>query len=364
MTANATSDANLLQTKQHFQILDGLRGIAAIAVVIFHFMEMAIWDYSENFIGHGFLAVDFFFCLSGFVIAYAYDSRIAKIKLSDFALKRLIRLHPLVILGSVLGLVTFLLDPFSNAVENYSTSAIILMFLASIFFVPYPLMKERAFNNFNLNAPSWSLFWEYVANILYALFVHKLPRIVLATLTIIGAALMCYIAFVKKDVSGGWGGPNFWDGGIRVLFSFTAGMLIFRYKLIVKNNLGFAALAVMLFLSFIFPYSKQWNHVTEPIIVIIYYPLLISLGAGAKLRTAETKLCKFSGDISYPLYMTHYLVIWMFASYYTTYKPSNATLAMIVALGVTILIALAYFWLKVYDEPIRKYFNKRLNTIG
>lgn len=69
---------DLLKTKTHFEILDGLRGIAAVAVVIFHFMEFAIPDYTKNFIAHGYLAVDFFFCLSGFVIAYAYDNRIKK----------------------------------------------------------------------------------------------------------------------------------------------------------------------------------------------------------------------------------------------------------------------------------------------
>src|SRR5215213_4364642 len=92
----------VLNTKQHFEILDGLRGIAALAVVIFHFMEWVFTDVSKNFIGHGFLAVDFFFCLSGFVIGYAYDDRIAKMGLRRFFTSRIIRLHPLVIAGSIL----------------------------------------------------------------------------------------------------------------------------------------------------------------------------------------------------------------------------------------------------------------------
>src|SRR6201996_9463606 len=87
----------ILQTKQHFEILDGLRGIAALSVVTFHFMEWVYSDYSQNFIGHGFLAVDFFFCLSGFVIGYAYDDRIGKMGILEFFKSRIIRLHPLVI---------------------------------------------------------------------------------------------------------------------------------------------------------------------------------------------------------------------------------------------------------------------------
>src|SRR5690242_20549587 len=91
--------------RQHFPALDGLRGVAALAVVVFHFMEMVIGNYSQLFIGHGWLAVDFFFCLSGFVIGYAYDDRIGAMGLRKFARVRLIRLHPMVVFGSVLGLV-------------------------------------------------------------------------------------------------------------------------------------------------------------------------------------------------------------------------------------------------------------------
>src|SRR6478736_62219 len=105
---------SILKTKQHFEILDGLRGIAALSVVAFHFMEWVYTDYSRNFIAHGFLAVDFFFCLSGFVIGYAYDDRMAKMGILEFLQSRLIRLHPLVILGSVLGLLAFLFDPLGG----------------------------------------------------------------------------------------------------------------------------------------------------------------------------------------------------------------------------------------------------------
>jgi len=73
------ASTSLPTTRQHFEILDGLRGVAAIAVVIFHFMEITIPDPKNNFIAHAYLAVDFFFCLSGFVIAYAYDDRLSKI---------------------------------------------------------------------------------------------------------------------------------------------------------------------------------------------------------------------------------------------------------------------------------------------
>src|SRR5438270_4072000 len=133
----------ILKTKQHFEILDGLRGIAALGVVIFHFMEWVFSDYSQSFIGHGFLAVDFFFCLSGFVIGYAYDNRIWKMGVREFFKSRLIRLHPLVVLGSVLGLLGFFLDPFASPIA-YGAGKFALLFVCSLFLIPLPLMKERA----------------------------------------------------------------------------------------------------------------------------------------------------------------------------------------------------------------------------
>src|SRR3954469_5592254 len=119
---------SVLQTKQHFQILDGLRGIAALAVVAFHFMEWVYTDYSQNFIAHAYLAVDFFFCLSGFVIGYAYDDRAGKMSIGEFFKKRLIRLHPLVILGSVLGLLWYLFIPYNAHPEFVSTQQLITAF--------------------------------------------------------------------------------------------------------------------------------------------------------------------------------------------------------------------------------------------
>ena len=191
--SDRTIDSRLLKTKPHFEILDGLRGLAAVVVVIFHFMEIAIVDYKNNFIAHGYLAVDFFFCLSGFVITYAYDSRIAGMGLLTFIKLRLIRLQPLVIIGSVLGLLTFLFDPFSHLYTTYGFIQTALIFIMSVFLIPYPVMPERFYNLFCLNAPSWSLFWEYIANFVYATMLFKATKKVLAPLVVLAAVGICYV---------------------------------------------------------------------------------------------------------------------------------------------------------------------------
>jgi peptidoglycan/LPS O-acetylase OafA/YrhL len=350
---------NLLKTKQHFEILDGLRGIAAIAVVVFHFMEIAITDYSKNFIGHGYLAVDFFFCLSGFVIVYAYDSRIEQIGIWQFVKLRLIRLQPFVIIGSILGLLTFLFDPFSDFYTIYGFGKTALIFLSSIFLIPYPVMEERYFNLFNLNAPAWSLFWEYVINIIYALVLFKAPKRILQVLTLIGAIVLCYVAINSKNISGGWGGPNFWDGGARVLFSFLLGMLIYRSNWIINNKIGFLGLGIFLLIGFLIPYNDKYNWFVEPILVMFYFPLMVSLGAGSSLKPSLKKIAKLSGEISYPLYMTHYPFVWIFLTYVAVIKPSLSTLTIVIPISVVLLIAMAYLVLIFIDAPIRNYLRNK-----
>lgn len=362
MSKNITP--GILKTRQHFEILDGLRGIAALSIVVFHFMEWIYSDPSKNFIGHGFLAVDFFFCLSGFVIAYAYDSRIEEMGIIEFFKSRLIRLHPLVLLGATLGLISFLFDPFSSHSEVYNVGKLVLIFICSVFLIPYPVMPDRSFNVFGLNAPSWSLFWEYVANIFYALILHKLPRWALISLLLVAAAILCSVGFRAGNLLGGWNGETFWDGGARILYSFSAGLLIYRSNWIIKNRLGFIGLAILLLFAFLMPYFK-WNWITELLIVLIYFPLLVSLGAGSSLSPGTRKLCVFSEEISYPLYMTHYAVIWIFGNYLTNQKPDSTELAIVVILGTILLTGFAYAVMVLYDIPFRRYLNnKRLKALN
>jgi peptidoglycan/LPS O-acetylase OafA/YrhL len=348
---------DLLKTKKHFEILDGLRGIAALAIVIFHFMEWVFPDASKNFIGHGFLAVDFFFCLSGFVIGYAYDDRIREMGVGEFFKSRLIRLHPLVVLGSVLGLVGFFLDPFALPIA-YDAGKLFLLFVCSLFLIPLPLMEERFFNNFAFNAPAWSLFWEYVANIFYAFVLYKVGRRSLAVLTILAAIGICIVSYRAGNLLGGWSKDNFLDGGARVAYSFLAGLLLYRSNWIIKNHLGFLGLAGLLSLAFIMP-SSNWNWLTETLVVLFYFPLLVSLGAGSSLSSQWKKVCRFSGNISYPLYMTHYAAIWVFGNYFTNNKPAAGELTYIIIAGTVLLVVFAYLVMRFYDIPVRRYLSKK-----
>jgi peptidoglycan/LPS O-acetylase OafA/YrhL len=349
--------AEVRQTKPHFEVLDGLRGVAAVGVVTFHFMEMVIWNYSKLWIGHGFLAVDFFFCLSGFVMGYAYDDRLAKMGLGTFLKARLIRLQPLVVLGSVLGLIAFYANPF-GVTPGYGPGKVALMFAASLLLIPYGAMKERSQNLFSLNAPAWSLFWEYVANVVFGIVLYRIRRSLLAVLTIAAAVLLCWVGHRAGELSGGWSSRNFWDGGARVAFSFMAGLLVYRMGWRLRTGLGFGSLSILLVLALAMPYARG-GWIREAAVIILYFPLLIALGAGATVSPRVERLCRFSGDLSYPLYMTHYSVIWIWGDFAVKHNLATGGLAPDVICGVIIMVAFAYLVMVAYDKPVRAYLRAR-----
>ena len=168
---------------------------------------------------------------------------------------------------------------------------------------------------------------------------------------------ICFVGYRAGNLLGGWSKDNFWDGGARMAYSFLGGLFIYRSNWIIKNNLGFAGLAILLCLAFIMPWFKS-NWLMEILVVVFYFPLLVSLGAGASLSPQWKKVCQFSGDISYPLYMTHYAAIWVFGNYFTSKKPPADALTYIIISGIIFLVAVAYFVMVFYDVPVRRYLNK------
>lgn len=233
-----------------------------------------------------------------------------------------------------------------------------MLFICSLLLIPLPLMEDRAFNLFGFNAPSWSLFWEYVANIFYAFILCKLGRRSLTILAIIAAIVLCVVSYKAGNLLGGWSKDNFPDGGARVAYSFVAGILVYRSNWIIKNRIGFPGLAVLLTLAFVMP-GSQWNWLTELFVVLLYFPLLVALGAGSTLSIRWKTICRFSGNISYPLYMTHYSAIWFYGNYYLNEKPSTGELTLIIITGVITLVALAYLVMKYYDTPVRNYLTQK-----
>ena len=347
-------------TRNHFIVLDGLRGIAAIIVVIFHFMEWVFTDITTNFFGHGFLAVDFFFCLSGFVIGYAYDEKIRVVGTWNFFKARLIRLHPLVVVGSILGLLGFLFPPFAHA-QHHSFSDVLVLFLTSVLLIPYPVLESTSFNLFSLNTPAWSLFWEYMANIGYALWFSRIRKRTLSLFLVLAAGWLLYTSYHYGNLLGGWSKVNWEAGMARVCYSFAAGLFVYRNRLIWQNRGGFVLATVLLLACLLMPFYNM-NWLVESLVVMFVFPFIVSLGAGTLVEPLFRQLSNWLGNISYPLYMTHYWALWFFGDYlnHPDYAPDQ--LKYIIPLGVVFLIGFAHVMMKLVDMPVRAYLKAKFLT--
>ena len=375
------SSAAYVDSKPHYEILDGLRGVAALLVVFYHIFEglsFAAGGTVITTINHGYLAVDFFFILSGFVIGYAYDDRWGRsLTLGNFFKRRLIRLHPMIVMGAVLGVVFYVLQ---GSVmwdgTRVATSMVMLALLCALFFIPaapgscYDIRGNAEM--FPLNGPSWSLFFEYIGNLLYALFIHRLGNKALAALVVLtGAGLAWFMLF---DVVGygmigvGWtlDGLNFFGGLLRMLFPFSLGMLLARKFQPVRVRGAFWICSAVLLVLFCVPYIEgqavvSLNGLYESVGIFLIFPALVWLGASGKTTDRRsTQICKFSGDISFPLYAVHYPVMYLFYSWLIENKYYTFgeiwPMALVVYVGSVLL---AYAALKLYDEPVRKWLTKR-----
>jgi peptidoglycan/LPS O-acetylase OafA/YrhL len=364
-----------LGTKPHYQLLDGLRGVAAIIVVFFHLAEPLASSRLTNVVNHGYLAVDFFFLLSGFVIGYAYDDRWDKLTIGDFLRRRFERLQPLVVLGMTLGAITFYFTDSTiwPLIHTVPVWRLIVVWLIGCTILPVPLsMDIRGWQEMHpLNSVGWSLFFEYIANILYALGLRKLSNKALACFVGLAGAVLLHFAVTNPngDVTGGWtlNAEQMRIGITRTLFPFFAGLLLSRVSRPASIRHAFLwcslLVAVVLLMPRIGGTDHLWmNGLYESFCIIVVFPLIVFIGASGTVRSeTEEKICQFLGNLSYPLYMTHYVLVYFYVAWVSNHKGITLGQAWPYAL-LTFLgaMALAYASLKLYDEPVRAWLRRNL----
>jgi peptidoglycan/LPS O-acetylase OafA/YrhL len=363
-----------LISKKHYPILDGLRGVAAIMVVAFHIFEAHATSHLDQVINHGYLAVDFFFLLSGFVISYAYDDRWSRMSITEFFKIRLIRLQPMVILGMIIGAICFyfqdsVLWPTIHEVPIWKTLVVML-----IGFTLIPLsssMDIRGWQEMHpLNGPGWSLFFEYIGNILYALFVRKFSNTALALLVFLSACLLIHLAVTSPngDVIGGWSldPAQLHIGFSRMLFPFFGGILLHRIVKLttIKNGFFLASLLTVIVLAMprIGGSEHLWmNGLYDSVSIIILFPLIVYVGASGEVTGKySTRICKFLGEISYPIYITHYPLIYIYTGWVANDKLSFQQAFPYSLLTLVGSVLLAYTCLKLYDEPVRIWLRQKV----
>lgn len=366
---------NPLASKPHYPILDGLRGVAAVTVVAFHIMEAHSTSHLDQVINHGYLAVDFFFLLSGFVIGYAYDDRWEKMSLGSFIKRRLIRLHPMVIMGMIVGAILFYFQDsvvLWPGISEVPVWKVLLVMFIGFTLIPVPTSLDiRGWQEMHpLNGPAWTLFFEYIANFLYAIGVRKFSNKLLGFFVFLFAIFLIHLGLTSPagDLIGGWSiePAQLHVGFARLLYPFFAGLLLSRIATLkfVKNAFLWCSVMIIFILAFprVGGEKDLWmNGLYDALSVILVFPVIVYLGAAGEIKGAfAARLCKFLGDISFPIYITHYPIIYI----YTGWVKDGSILiedAILIALLTFIsCIVLAYACLKLYDEPVRKWLSSKL----
>lgn len=380
-----TSQNAYLASKPRYEILDGLRGVAAIIVLLYHQFDLyATGNPADSIINHGYLAVDFFFILSGYVIGYAYDDRWGRMTLGSFFKRRLIRLHPMIVFGVLLGMVCFYFGagPMFPLIADCPVWKLLLCSLVAILMIPMPVsMDIRGWNEINaVNGNMWSLFFEYIANVLYALFIRHLPRRVLALLVAAFALLTVNLA-LNIDVLGvltgrtanaytmiggwTWNAEQMFIGFTRLLYPFFAGLLMSRLRWGIRLRGGFwvsgLALAAVLVMPRVGGGNALLNGVYEAVCVLAVFPLIVAVGAGSHVTGRSLGVCKFLGDISYPLYLVNYPLVYTLLGGWRAAHP-DAPLDQVLFINAMVFmlnIFMAWAALKVFDEPVRAWLRKK-----
>lgn len=373
-TTLPAASTTAIAPKTHYVVLDGLRGVASLMVVVFHLFEAYADDNPlKQIINHGYLAVDFFFLLSGFVVAYAYDDRWGRMSYGAFFKRRLIRLQPMVIIGSLIGgaLFYFQKGHMFPLVAHTPVWKMLLVMLLGCTLLPLPeSMDIRGWGEMHpLNGPAWSLFFEYIANILYATGLRKLSNRVLAVVTVLAAAFLAQLAVFgqRGDLIGGWSldATQLHIGFARLLFPFAAGILLMRLGKRIHVKGAFWICSLLLVVALSLPRfggaQHHWvNGLYEAGCVILLFPLIVAIGAGEKrVEGVSIRIARFFGDLSYPLYITHYPLIYIYTAWVVQDKVPAARGAIWGAALLVTAILMAYACLKLYDEPVRRWLSRR-----
>lgn len=360
--------------KEYYPLLDGMRGVAALSVIAFHLFEAVAFAAGADHQGffHGFLAVDFFLLLSGFVMGQAYDPEWGKMSVGGFFKRRLVRLHPMVVLGVVIGLIVFICQGGVNwQGESVGWGRVALTVLLSLFLIPSPLKTDIRGNQemFPLNGPHWSLFFEYIGSILYALLLRRLSTKALKIWVACAALALLSVGLFFPDgsIGVGWSSDplNMLGGFIRMSFDYPAGLLIarmFREKR--PSALGkstFIICAAVLVGLLCVPYIGRWGVPFQLFCVAVAFPSLIWFAARGTAGKKEG-LCKFLGGLSYPIYAVHYPLIYLYIGWINDgVNPFGPFAWCSPAALAVICIALGTVCYLFYDIPVRKYLRKSLN---
>ena len=363
-------------TKPHYVLLDGLRGVAALMVLGYHLFEAVAFAAGapEQKMFNGFLAVDFFFILSGFVMGYAYDSRWNTMNVGGFVKRRLVRLHPMVLMGVLIGVVAFCVQGCERWDGSHvSLSLLMIGTLLALFLLPVPSSLDVRGNTelFPLNGPHWSLFFEYIGSLVYALCLHRLSDRALKTWVGVMALALLLMGLFGPDgsIAYGWSSQpvNMLGGSLRLLFCYPMGLLLSRLflqhspKVFGGKMFWICSLLLVILLSIPSFHHTVLNVIYQFLCVAVAFPCIVWLAARGNIQGGGKKAVSFLGRLSYSLYAVHYPFIYLYIDWIGRNGGSSNGDGWLMPVAVSVAsIVTAVVCMKFYDEPVRRWLSGKI----
>ena len=334
--------------KSRYLSLDVLRAIAGLSVPVLHLLEGFGGERAARFGGHIYFAVEFFLLLMGYMLAHAYDARWSEMSFGAFCVRRLKRLHPFVVTGLLLGLAVFAVQLVAGPVffpwlKGASFGTVALAVVCSFMMLPVPGISILA----PFNACSWTLYYEYLGNLLYGLVLRRVGLKTLVALVFLAAAFTVTYVFQVPyvggrhglSIAGGWSAtlPHLHTGLVRLCFPLVFGILLSRLKWRLTLPPKVAAVGVGLVFAALLFTPMTWfadralaHRLFECGVIFVLLPVLLLIGAGNAPIVAESRLTRgvvYLAELSYPLYMSHYPLVevhqWLVRTAFVDFSPAT-----------------------------------------
>ena len=346
---------------KRFALLDGLRGLAALCVGMLHSSQLYETSYTFP---HASLAVDFFFCLSGFVIAYSYDSRIGiSMSTLQFMVRRFIRLYPMIFLAVLVGGSVMISHSVVTGAKPLSEA--VLLTMSSLFLVPLGLFY--GLQAFPPDNPVWSLFFEFIAKLWYGIMgADKGSAKMGLRLLFLAVGLIAAVHHAGRvGLLGLDGIANFCLGFFRVGYPFLMGIVILRHRFYLVSSPPWLGLLIAGALASLL-LNHAWPGVAlyDVVCVFAILPLIVLASATVLIQGRAEWLCEWLGSISYPFYVLHWPAILLLRSVFKRIHLLGHVEYLWPYPALTVVIFLTVFLTKVYEGPVRSYLSERLLGIG
>ncbi|WP_197018411.1 acyltransferase family protein [Sphingomonas sp. URHD0057] len=343
-----------MSTGHRFVMLDGLRGVAALIVAFGHISEVL----GFGVLPHAHLAVDFFFVLSGFVIAQVYEARLqTTMTPGEFFIRRAIRLQPMVILGAVLTATIVIIEGWSGT--GTGAGAILWALVAASLFIPFHTLSAPA--AFPLNGPVWSLFAEYWVNILYSFIAPALTRVRLQALLVAGLGILLVLLSMSGGIGRVWESDTIGLSAGRVLYPFFAGVLVsraFRDGRLTSLRLS-PVMAVTILCAVLLAPPTRFDAAFDFASITMGMPLLVAASTNDNLYGIARRTMLLSGVLSYPIYVLHFPLAFLLIVPFLFTVVASGLAGPALALFMVTLVATSYLVLRYIDEPLRAWLTAR-----